>query len=323
MSQEATVSNVSFSPSANGKATVTATITGPATTATLTYGGSPYNATVVNGSVTFENVSVGQTSDSYFAPTEYSLTTDAGQTTGQTSGLVDGTSWINENATTHVGGEWTNDVSYVNNKATIKDNRFHATSKAPTEAGGLVVLTMNVNFPSFSDAMIDGEAQGAITLREVGNTPTFSVLTTNENGKVWTDVTGAGSVNTNIDYVITLTFNYAANKYTAAVGGTTLSTAGGVSEFDILRTASSVQNIDFVGEGVLEYIKGDVAAEGAMVKDAQHNKYATVDAAIAAYNADKTIGPLTMLHPGSVPSGWKVVNGIISKIIKGWKLIAY
>ena len=322
VSQEATVSNVSFSPSANGKATVTATITGPATTATLTYGGS-YYANVVNGSVTFENVSVGQTSDSYFAPTEYSLTTNAGQTTGQTSGLVDGTSWINENASTHVGGAWTNDVSYVNNKATIKDNRFEATSAAPTAPGGLVVLTMNVNFPTFSDAMVDGDAQGAITLREVNDTPTFSVLTTNETEKVWTDVTGAGSVNTNIDYVITLTFNYAANKYTAAVGGTTLSAAGGVSEFDILKNASSVQNIDFVGEGVLEYLKGDVAAEGAMVEDAQHNKYATVDAAIAAYTADKTIGPLTMLHPGSVPSGWKVVNGIISKIIKGWKLIAY
>lgn len=329
VSQEATVSNVSFSPSANGKATVTATITGPAMTATLTYGGSQYNANVVNGSVTFENVSVGQTSDSYFAPTEYSLTTDAGQTTGQTSGLVDGTSWINENASTtgvSAGGTWTNATGVVygeNNKATIKDNRFEATSAAPTAAGGLVVLTMNVNFPTFSDAMVDGDAQGAITLREVNDTPTFSVLTTNESGKVWTDVTGAGSVNTNIDYVITLTFNYAANKYTAAVGGTTLSAAGGVSEFDILKNASSVQNIDFVGEGVLEYIKGDVASEGAMVEDAQHNKYATVDAAIAAYNADKTIGQLTMLHPGSVPSGWKVVNGIISKIIKGWKLIAY
>ena len=67
-------------------------------------------------------------------------------------------------------------------------------------------------------------------------------------------------------------------------------------------------------------MKGD-QVEGYMVKDNAGHWYATIQAATQAYNSAN--GPYTVLHDGTAPSGWQIVNDVLKKVIKGFLFMAY
>ena len=329
------VSNVSFSYGADyATATVTATVSGDATTATLSYGGTTYNANVgEGGAVTFENVAVTRGNDIY-AEAGYTITAKVGETAVPTIGGSGNTvaadvtaGWINENATTHgqvtAGGAWTNAeaVTYSEGKAEISDNRFEATSMSTSSR---VVLEFNVCFSSVSDADVEGEAQAAIKIGEVESAATFMVLAP---GGSWTPVSNdAITPNPAETYKVVMTIDYGVGKYGVTIGDYVLTDASGSASFPLAETRTGVKNIDFAGSGTLTSMKGD-QVEGYMVVDNNGKRYPTIAAAIAAYNADPTIGPLKVLHAGTAPSGWSIVSqggiDILKKLAKGFFFMAY
>ena len=328
----ATVSDVNFSYGADyATATVTATVSGDATSATLSYGGATYNANVgAGGAVTFENVAVTRGNDIY-APASYTITAKDGETAVTTTG-GSGTSvaadvvaagWINENATTHglaeAGGAWTNAeaVSYSEGKAAISDNRFAATTASTASR---VVLEFEVCFSSTSADDVSGEAQAAIKLGAVNDATTFMVLTT---GNTWTPVSNAElPIDASATYDVVLTIDYGTSTYKVDVEGKSLTNSAGVASFPLATSKAHVQNIDFAGSGTLTSMKGD-QLEGYMVKDALNHFYATIEAATQAYNSAN--GPYTVLHDGTAPSGWKIDNATkkLIKIAKGLFFMAY
>lgn len=327
----ATVSDVNFSYGADyATATVTATVTGDATSATLSYGGATYNADVgAGGAVTFENVAVSRGNDIY-AEAGYTITAKDGETAVQTTG-GSGTSvaadvvaagWINENAETSgtsAGGSWTNAeaVSYSEGKAAISDNRFAATTASTASR---VVLEFEVCFSSTSEEDVSGEAQAAIKLGAVNDATTFMVLTT---GNTWTPVSNAElPIDASATYDVVLTIDYGTSTYKVDVEGKSMTNSTGAATFPLATSKAHVQNIDFAGSGTLTLMKGD-QLEGYMVKDALNHFYATIEAATQAYNSAN--GPYTVLHDGTAPSGWKIDNATkkLIKIAKGLFFMAY
>ena len=330
----ATVSDVNFSYGADyATATVTATVTGDATSATLSYGNTTYDANVVNGTVTFENVAVTRGNDIY-APADYTIAAKDGETAVTTTGgsgttvaaNVVAAGWINENAETSgtsAGGSWTNAeaVTYSEGKAAITDNRFEATTASTASR---VVLEFNVCFSSVSASDVDGEAQAAIKIGEVESAATFMVLAPNSS---WTPVSNADlTPDPAATYKVVLTIDYGTGSYGVTVGDNALTNATGSASFPLAASKTSVQTIDFAGSGTLTSMKGD-QVEGYMVVDKNGTRYATISDAIAAYTADPTIGPLKVLHAGTAPSGWSIVSeggiAIIKKLAKGFFFMAY
>ena len=174
-----------------------------------------------------------------------------------------------------------------------------------TSTGDVVTVSMQVAFPGAADGEISGDAQGAFTVLDNNGTLTFAVLVKENDEYAWRNVTGVTPV-AGTPYDIAIKFDYGAMKYSVIVGGTALSD-GTTTLFDILTTAKTVKTVDFKGTGSLSYLKGDTV-EGNMVEDANGVKYATIDAAITAYNANPAIGPLRLLHAGTAPTGWKIVE---------------
>ena len=316
----AAVSNVNFEYLADyATARVTATVTGDATSATLSYGGNTYNAQVSNSTVTFENVTVSRDSGNIYAPANYTITTDAHATTGGSGSAVaaDTTQWFSQssaNSGEPVNGSWTTEVN-LSTPTNVTDNTFSATTPSTSSR---VVLEFNVCFSSTSDENVDGAAQAAIKLAEVGSVTTFMVLT---NGNEWAAVSNAElTPNASATYKVVLTIDYGDNAYGVTVGNYVMTNSAGVASFPLAANRSSVQNIDFAGSGTLTSMKGD-QVEGYMVKDSQNNYYATIQAAIQAYNSAN--GPYTVLHNGTAPSGWKIVEGALIKVAKGLFFMAY
>ena len=294
---------------------------------TLTVGGKPYVATASGGVVTFDDVEVPR--GAAYGTVGYEIISTANTTTGDTSGsapVATTTAWINENSATHgqaiAGGAWTNAeaVTYSGEgKADISDNRFAATEASTSSR---VVLEFEVCFSSACEDDVSGDAQAAIKLGDGDNGTTFMVLTT---GKEWTSVSNAKLlIDASETYTVVLTIDYGTNTYKVDVDGNSMTNSAGVASFALAMSTASVQNIDFAGSGTLTSLKGD-QLEGYMVKDALNNFYATIEAAIQAYNSAN--GPYTVLHEGTTPSGWKIVNeggvDILKKIARGLFIIAY
>ena len=297
---------------------------------TLAIGGKNYTASAVGGTtVTFNNVEIPR--GAAYGPVSYNITSTASSTTGATSGsaaVADvQAGWINENATTHglasAGGAWTNAeaVTYSEGKATISDNRFAATTASTASR---VVLEFNVCFSSTSEDDVSGEAQAAIKLGAVNDATTFMVLTT---GNTWTPVSNAElPIDASATYDVVLAIDYGTSTYKVDVEGKSLTNSAGVASFSLATNKAAVQNIDFVGSGTLTSMKGD-QVEGYMVVDKNGTRYATISDAIAAYTADPTIGPLTVLHDGTPLPGWSIVTQdgvrILKKLAKGFFFMAY
>ena len=297
---------------------------------TLTIGDKNYTTNAVGGTtVTFNNVEVPR--GAAYGSVSYDITSTASSTTGATSGsatVEDVTAgWINENATTHglasAGGAWTNAeaVSYSEGKAAISDNRFAATTASTASR---VVLEFEVCFSSTSEDDVSGEAQAAIKLGEVNSATTFMVLTT---ANAWEAVSNAElEPNASATYKVVLAIDYGNNTYGVTVGNYVMTNSTGSASFSLATSKATVQNIDFVGSGTLTSIKGD-QVEGYMVVDKNGTRYVSIAAAISAYLNDPTIAPLTVLHDGTAPSGWKIVTeggvDILKKIAKGLFFMAY
>ncbi len=324
----ATVSNVNFSYGADyATATVTATVTGDATAYTLTVGQNSYDGVVSGSTVTFSNVATGHASA--YDSVSYTITAKDGETAVPVTSGGAGTAivadvtaagWINENATTtgmSAGGSWTNAVTYTDGKAEISDNMFEASTASTASQ---VVLEFNVCFSAVSDADVEGNPQAAVKLGEVDSTTTFMVLT---NGNNWAAVSNAGlTPDASATYKVVLTIDYGTGSYGVTVGDNALTNATGSASFPLAASKTSVQNIAFAGSGVLTSMRGD-QREGYMVVDKNGRRYPTIDAAIDAYNADSTIGPLTLLHAGTAPSGWKIEDNTLIKLPQGFYFIAY
>ena len=328
----ATVSDVNFSYGADyATATVTATVSGDATSATLSYGNATYNTNVVNGTVTFENVAVTRGNDIY-AEADYTITAKDGETDVTTTGGTGSTvaadvvnaDWINERAASATGtspsaqgagGAWTNAVTYTDGTAAISDNRFAATTASTASR---VVLAFEVCFSSASEETVSGEAQAAIKLGEDDSVTTFKILTT---GNTWTSVSNAElPIDPSETYNVVLTIDYGTSTYKVDVEGKSLTNSTGSASFSLAKSSASVQNIDFAGSGTLTSLKGS-QFEGYMVKDALNNFYATIQAATQAYNSAN--GPYTVLHSGTAPSGWKIDGNTLIKLAKGFFFMAY
>lgn len=322
----ATVSDVNFAYGADyATATVTATVSGDATAYTLTVGQNSYDGVVSGSTVTFSNVATGHASA--YDSVSYTITAKDGETAVPVTSGGDGTAivadvtaagWINENATTtgtSAGGSWTNAVNYTDGKAEISDNRFEATTASTASR---VVLEFNVCFSATNDADVDGTAQAAIKLGEVESAATFMVL---EPNSTWTPVFNADITPDPAEpYKVVLTIDYGTGSYGVTVGDNVLTNASGSASFQLAASKTSVQNIDFAGSGTLTSMKGD-QVEGYMVKDNAGNWYATIQDATQAYNSAN--GPYTVLHIGTVPSGWKIDGNTLIKLAKGFFFMAY
>ena len=292
---------------------------------TLTVGGKPYVATASGGVVTFDDVEVPR--GAAYGTVGYEIISTANTTTGDTSGsapVATTTAWINENSATHgqaiAGGAWTNAeaVAYSGEgKADISDNRFVATEASTASR---VVLEFQVCFSSASEETVSGDAQAAIKLGEDDNVTTFRILTA-EN--TWTSVSNAElPIEASKTYNVVLTIDYGSKTYKVDVDGISMTNSAGVASFALAMSTASVQNIDFAGSGTLTSLKGD-QLEGYMVKDALNNFYATIEAAIQAYNSAN--GPYTVLHEGTTPDGWKIdeATKALIKLAKGFFFMAY
>ena len=315
----ATVSDVNFSYGADyATATVTATVAGDATSATLTYGGTTYNAQVSNGTATFTDVAVSRDANNIYTPVTYEITTDAHATTGGSGSAVaaETTSWFSHNSSGLSGGAWSNTVDLTEGPATVEDNTFTATAESTSSR---VVLEFNVCFSAINTDNLDGEAQAAIKLGEVDSATTFMVLASNA---AWTPVSRGDFVpDASATYKVVMTIDYGNGSYGVTVGDNVLTNASGSASFPLAASgATSVKNIDFAGSGTLTSMKGD-QVEGYMVKDNAGHWYATIQAATQAYNSAN--GPYTVLHDGTAPSGWQIVNGVLKKVIKGFLFMAY
>ena len=316
----ATVSDVTFTYGADyTTAEVRATITGDATSATLTYGGNTYNAQVSNGTATFTDVAVSRDANNIYTPVTYEITTDAHATTGGSGSAVaaETTSWFSHNSSGLSGGAWSNTVDLTEGPATVEDNTFSATTESTSSR---VVLEFNVCFSSASDADVEGEAQAAIKLGESGGATTFMVLASNA---AWTPVSRGDFVpDASATYKVVMTIDYGNGSYGVTVGDNVLTNASGSASFQLAASKTSVQNIDFAGSGTLTSMKGD-QVEGYMVKDNVGNRYATIQEATQAYNSAN--GPYTVLHDGTAPSGWKIdeTTKALIKLAKGFFFMAY
>jgi len=328
----ATVSGVTFDYGKDfATATVRATVSGDATTYTLTVGTTDYPGVVDGSTVTFSGVATGHAAA--YDNVDYTIAATDGTSPVTVSGgsgaapVADVTAdWINERAASATGtsasaegagGMWTNAVTYTDGKATISDNRFVATEASTASR---VVLEFNVCFSSTSDEDVSGEAQAAIKLAEVNSVTTFMVLT---NGNNWAAVSNAElTPDASATYKVVLTIDYGNNTYGVTVGNYVMTNSTGSASFSLATSKATVQNIDFVGSGTLTSMKGD-QIEGYMVKDGQNHFYATIEAATQAYNSAN--GPYTVLHDGTAPSGWKIDNitKVLTKIAKGLFFMAY
>ena len=314
-------------------ATVTVAVTetnASGTEYTLTVNGKNYTSTATTAqsgtTVTFTDVEIPR--GAAYGAVNYTITSNADTTTGETSGSDDvadvvNANWINENATTHgqaaAGGSWTNAeaVTYSEGKAEIGDNRFAATTASTASR---VVLEFEVCFSSASEETVSGDAQAAIKLGEDDSVTTFKVLTT---GNEWTSVSNAGlQIDPSETYNVVLTIDYGSKTYKVDVGGNALTNSAGVASFALASSSASVQNIDFAGSGTLTSLKGS-QFEGYMVKDALNNFYATIQAATQAYNSANR--PYTVLHDGTPPDGWRIneTTKALIKIAKGFFFMAY
>ena len=318
----AVVSNVNFTYGADyTTAEVTATISGEATSATLTYGGNTYNAQVSNGTATFTDVAVSRDSGNIYAPVSYTITTDAHATTGGSGSAVaaDTTAWFSQssaNLGAPLGGSWATDVN-LSTPTNVTDNTFAATAPSTSSR---VVLEFEVCFSSTSEEDVSGEAQAAIKLGEENSVTTFMVLT---NGNEWAAVSAAGFVpNVSETYKVVLTIDYVSNTYKVDVEGHSMTNVAGAASFPLAANRSSVQNIDFAGSGTLKSLKGD-QVEGYMVVDNNGKRYPSIAAAISAYTQDPSIGPLKLLHSGTAPSGWRIDGDTLIKVAKGLFFMAY
>ena len=325
-----TVSGVTFDYGDDfATARVTATVSGDATTYTLTVGGANYEGAVDGTTVTFSNIVTGHSSA--YDSVSYEITATDGTSSVVVSGGsgsapvadVVNANWINENSTTHgqdaAGGSWTNAgaVVYSDGKAEISDNRFAATTASTASR---VVLEFQVCFSSASEETVSGDAQAAIKLGEDDSVTTFKILTT---GNEWTSVSNAGlQIDPSETYNVVLTIDYGSKTYKVDVGGNALTNSAGVASFALATSSASVQNIDFAGSGTLTSLKGS-QFEGYMVKDALNNFYATIQAATQAYNSAN--GPYTVLHDGTPPDGWRIdeTTKALIKLAKGFFFMAY
>ena len=328
----ATVSNVAVS---YGSDYTSAEVTATVSDATLDYyiswaSGEPVKGTVSGSTVTFDVSGIAHSAP--YQSSGYNISAKDGETTVTTTGgsgesvAADvAANWINENATTHgnavaAGGVWTNAeaVTYSDGKAAITDNRFAATTASTSSR---VVLEFEVCFSSASEETVSGDAQAAIKLGEDDSVTTFKVLTT---GNAWMSVSNAElPIDPSETYKVVLTIDYGSNAYGVTVGNYVMTNSTGDTTFPLAKSgATSVQNIDFAGSGTLTSMKGD-QVEGYMVVDKNGTRYPTIDAAIAAYNANPTIGPLKVLHAGTAPSGWKIDGNTLIKLAKGFFFMAY
>ena len=329
----ATVSNVavSYGPDYTS-ATVTAIVSDSKLDYYISWGsGEPVKGSVSGSQVTFDVSGINHTTE--YQSAGYTITAKDGETAVTTTG-GEGTTvaadvvaagWINERAASATGtsgsaegagGSWSNTVTYTDGTATITNNSFTATSMSTSSR---VVMEFNVCFTATSDGDVSGEAQGALKLGEVNDEPTFMVL--KPNG-VWDAVSHeALTPDPTATNKVVMTFDYALNKYGVSIDGNVLTNSLGEAFFPLAKNnATGVQDIDFAGIGTLVSMKGD-QLEGYMVKDNAGGWYATIQAAIDAY--DSANGPYTVLHDGTAPSGWKIDGSTLMKVATGLFFMAY
>ena len=322
-----TVSDVAFEYGADyATATVTATVSDAAPSYKLTVGGTEYTGVVSGSTVTFSNVATGRTAA--YDDVGYEIAATSGSTAvplaGDTSGsaeISDTKTWFSHDSSGLTGGAWTTPVN-LTEPATVEDNTFTATAESTSSR---VVLEFNVCFSSASDADVDGTAQAAIKIGEVESAATFMVLAPNNE---WTAVSNEGltpdAAKTN---KVVMTIDYGGSgSYGVTVDNYVMTNASGFASFPLAASKTSVQTIDFAGSGTLKSMKGN-QVEGYMVVDKNGTRYATISDAIAAYTADPTIGPLTVLHDGTPLPGWSIVTQdgvrILKKLAKGFFFMAY
>jgi len=342
----ATVSDVTFNYGNDfATATVTATVSGDATEYTLTVGGNNYAGSVSGSTVTFSNVATGHATA--YDNVSYAITATDGTSPVDVSGgsgsvkVADMRTWIHERAASSTGasgsaagsgGEWTTEVTYNDNVAAVENNTFTAYN---CSTGDCVTATVNdLVYTSLSDtsdmSVIANDSQGAVALGETNvnevTTMCFMILAKEDGDFVWKPATWGGNTpQLDTPYDIAVTFDYAAKKYSVCINGTNLM-VDGATKFDLCTNKSELKSITFNGEGTLSSIEG-IESTGYMVKAANGTYYATFAAAIAAYNADPTIGELYVLHDGTVPVGWMIieVGGVkyLRKAPKGSLFIAF
>lgn len=282
----------------SGDVTYELTVTKGATTAT-------YTGTVSDGKVTFADVEVPRDAANIYADITYTVTPKAGTAALTSAATTEApttksewafSSTVSGGEVDNNGGSWTAGAPTVAaGRLSVNDATFTA---KPKSADDIVVITMEgVIFGDINDAEI-ADAQAGIRIGESGE---FEVLSA--TGWIETEIPANGEQ----AYDVVLTINYATKKYSVKIG------EGTKGNILLAGSETGVNAIEFNGSGSLASLAGE-AYDGNMVVDKNGKKYATVAAAIDAYVADSSITPLTMLHTGTEPAGWKIENSVLTQV---------
>ena len=296
-----------------GDVTYELTVTKGGTSETYTGG------TVANGRVTFENVEIPRAANDIYADITYTVTPKSGSTAltpaATTEAPMAKTAWgfeskVANSAVSSTGGGWGETAPVVKeNKLSFTDGGTFTATNASSD--DIVVITMDdICFGDINAEDVEGTAQAGVRIGQSGANYTFQVYTAGETTPIWQDVATSETVDPAASYDVVVTINYSTGKYSVAVDGNLL-TAESSTSFELAGTPKSVSSVEFCGEGSLTSIAGE-AFDGNMVVDKDGNKFATIEAAIAALKAGTATAPLTLLHPGTAPQGWTIdENGVL------------
>ena len=321
-------------------ATITATVSGTGydtATYSLAWGSAAPVAGTRDGTTVTFTVPV---SAAPHASVTYTITaTVSGMQAGsleQATTVADSRAWICERAASAngesgsaagSGGSWATPVTYNDNAAAVSDNTFTADN---CSTGDLVTVTVeNVVYTELSNtsdvSVIDAASQGAFALAEVAGDPAttnFMILAKENDVFTWKPATCSVAARLGDEYDVVFKFDYAHGTYSVSVNGAALSVNESTT-FGLCTAKAEVSALDFKGSGTISSILGEEST-GYMAKDSAGHWYATVDDAITGYN--RADGPYYILHETDLASlaarGFKVVDGILKKLIRGWMMIA-
>ncbi len=176
--------------------------------------------------------------------------------------------WIDESETTHNGtGTWSNEVSYVSNKASIEgENRFEAYSASASGKKTTIKVKLYTHGASDSLAGADNtEAKAAIRIGD----GCFQVFTQENGTRKWVDVTGVTPA-ANTEYDVKFVLNFTTQTYTVTVkpsgGSETALASSSTTVFPFANASTAVSTLLFDGSMDVASIEGSYStASGAMI----------------------------------------------------------
>ena len=167
--------------------------------------------------------------------------------------------WIDERAATQEAtGTWSNDVAYVDGKATISgENRFEPHVQSPAKKR--VTLKVKLNAKNAIDAYDGGDYPNAKAAVRIGRDRHFQVYTSAGGVRTWRDATGVTPA-AGVEYEVTLVLNFKTQTYTVSLkadgGAETPLVCAGSAAIPFASAGTQVKGVLLDGQSDLESIDG-------------------------------------------------------------------